>query len=443
MKTARQAAFEILMKIHRDKAYSNLALDALLNDEKLTGRESALTCALVYGVLERMLTLDYNLGKYLSQPIKKLRPEVLTTLRIGAYQLLYMDKIPISAAVNESVGLAKNNHCAFASGLVNAVLRKVSLNGVQLPDSSNKIEYLSIKYSCPQELVSLWIESYGEENTVGILENSFGGAPTIIRVNTTKITADKLVGELEKEGISAEISAEIPNAIIMESCGSPEKTSCYQRGLFHVQDTASQLCCKALDIHSGQTVIDVCSAPGGKSFTLAEMMDNSGKIKAFDIYEHRVKLIADGAKRLGLNCIEAQTGDATVFDSRVGKADRVLCDVPCSGLGIIRRKPEIRYKKIKDIDKLPELQYLILCKSISYLKSDGILVYSTCTLNPAENEQVCDRFLRENPDFTSVDVLPEVKRADGRGYLTLMPHINNSDGFFIAAFSYTKSLKSE
>ena len=214
--------------------------------------------------------------------------------------------------------------------------------------------------------------------------------------------------------------------------GDIEKLSSYKNGLFHVQDLASQLCAKALEAKENMTVFDVCSAPGGKAFTVAEHMNNKGIIKAFDIHEHRVKLINNGAERLGISIIEGKTGDAEQYDSSNGFADRVLCDVPCSGLGIVRRKPEIRYKEKILIDKLPLLQYRILENASNYVKTSGRLIYSTCTLNPAENEEVCKKFLQNHKEFKQVQPLNDINSEDG--YITLMPHIHGTDGFFIAAF---------
>ena len=207
--------------------------------------------------------------------------------------------------------------------------------------------------------------------------------------------------------------------------------SAYKNGLFHVQDTASQICVKALGAKENETVFDLCSAPGGKSFTTAQHMNNKGKILSFDLYEHRVKLINDGAKRLGIDIIEAKTGDAAVFDEMLGCADRVLCDVPCSGFGIIRRKPEIKYKDERSFDELPDIQYKIFANASRYVKSGGRIIYSTCTLNKKENEDVCERFLREHKEFRAVSVLEEFGESS---FVTLMPHKNNSDGFFIASF---------
>lgn len=433
MKTARQTAFEILNKIQRDNSYSNLALDSVLDKTQADSTDKRLISAIVYGVVERKLTLDYNLSLYLSQPLKKLKPQVLTILRMGAYQLLFMDKIPASAAVNESVKLAKNNQAAFASGLVNAVLHKIQNAGLKLPDENEK-NFRSIKFSAPQWLIDLWDSSYGKDNTDRLLESSFGGTETTVKVNTLKTDADKLIELLSAEGVEAEKSSVLSDALIIRNGGALHKTKCYTDGLFHVQDIASQLCCAALDVKKGETVLDICSAPGGKSFTLAELMQDSGKIYSLDIYEHRLSLIEKGAERLGINCIETMKNDGSVYNSDIPKADKILCDVPCAGLGVIRKKPEIRYKEADEVDKISDLQYSILCASVKYLKQGGRIVYSTCSLNPEENEKIIEKFLSEHKNFRSVKVHSEIQRyAENTDYITLMPHVHGCDGFFIAA----------
>ena len=437
MKTVRQAAFEALLKIQREDAYSNLVVDAALKEnEHFDDRDKAFFSNLVYGTLDRLILIDYNLGLYLNQPVRKLKPELHTILRLGAYQLLFLDKVPSRAAVNESVNLAKVNKSAFAASLVNAVLRRVADNGLQLPEGEQKgPAYLAIKYSCPEWLISLWIDAYGLENAVAIAEKALEPAPVIIKVNTTKTTVDDLIWKLAEDGVIAEKSEKFPDSLVLENTGAVEELAAYKEGLFHAQDFASQLCCRAVDPQIGETVFDLCSAPGGKAFTIAEAMQNTGCVRAFDIYQSRVDLIRNGAKRLGLINVYTYLSDASIFNENYGMADRVLCDVPCSGLGIIRRKPEIRFKKAADIDNLPELQYRILCNATRYLKDGGRLVYSTCTLNPKENEEVCNRFLAEHPEFEAVEVLPEIPRYNGKDkYLTLMPHIHSTDGFFVAAF---------
>ena len=437
MKSARQVAFEALLKVHRDGAYSNLVVDSLLKENKdLDERDKSFVCNLVYGTLDRLIIIDYNLGLYLNQPVRKLKPELHTILRMGTYQLLFMDKVPSRAAVNESVNLAKFNKSSFAASLVNAVLRRVSDNGIRLPEGNETDpEFLSVKYSCPEWIIKLWIDAYGIDNAVSLAEKALEAAPIVVRVNTTKITSEELIWKLAEEGVVAEKSDVVPNALIISNTGSVEELDSYKSGLFHAQDIASQLCCMALDVQEGETVFDLCAAPGGKTFTIAENMNNTGVVRSFDVYQSRVELIKNGAKRLGLDNVYSYLSDASIFNENYGFADKVLCDVPCSGLGIIRRKPEIRFKNKSDIDSLPEIQYWILCNATKYLKDGGRLVYSTCTLNPKENSDICDRFLSEHPDFEAVRVHPDLPRySEEDKYLTLMPHIHNTDGFFVAAF---------
>lgn len=437
MKSARQVAFEALIKVHRDGAYSNLAVDSLLKENsKLDERDKAFVCNLVYGTLDRLMLIDYNLGLYLNQPVRKLKPELHTILRMGAYQLLFMDKVPSRAAVNESVNLAKVNKSSFAASLVNAVLRRVSDNGLRLPEGDERDpNFLAIKYSCPEWILSLWIDAYGFDNAISLAEKALEAPNVVIRANTTKISAEELIWKLAEEGVISDKTSVSKDALILSNTGSVEELEAYKEGLFHAQDIASQICCKVLDPKPGEIIFDMCSAPGGKAFTIAETMENKGVVRAFDVYQSRVDLIKSGAQRLGLDNVFTYLSDASIFNENYGLADRVLCDVPCSGLGIIRRKPEIRFKSRNDIDNLPELQYRILCNSIRYLKDGGRIVYSTCTLNPKENSEVCDRFLREHPEFSAIDIMPEIPRYSAEDkYLTLMPHIHSTDGFFVAAF---------
>lgn len=413
----RFIAYKILNKIERDKAYSNIAVDAVLNQNEASS--APFVCALVYGVLERKLTLDYYLSQVLTQPIKKLNPQVLTILRMGTYQIKYMDKVPVSAAVNESVKLSKKVKCAFASGLINSVLRKIASIEIKLPSTDNKIYDLSIAYSCPESLVNHFVNDYGYIKAEEILKASVGAVPVFLRVNTLKITAKELAVLLEQEGI---IVKSVGNGTTLEVVegNAVFKTNAYKKGYFHAQDLASQECIANLAPEKNDVVFDMCAAPGGKSFTMAEMMENQGEIYSFDLYEHKIKLINDGAKRLGIDIINAQIGDASAYNANLPKADKILCDVPCAGLGVIRRKPEIKYKDFQFVDKLCELQYNILNNASLYLKDKGVLMYSTCSLSKKENEEVCKRFLEEHKEFKN------------GGFVTLYPHEKHSDGFFFA-----------
>lgn len=414
----RFLAFKILSKIEHDKAYSNIALDNVLSNNDATS--APFVCNLVYGVIERKITLDFILSQFLSQPLKKLNPQVLTVLRMGTYQLKYMDKVPVSAAVNESVKLVKKIKCAYASGLVNSVLRKIASAEIIFPKTDNKIYDLSVAYSCPEGLVTHFVKDYGYEKAEDILKASVGEVPLFLRVNTLKITVEELVDCLKEEGIIAKIPQDTDKTLEVVEGGAVFKTEAYNKGYFHAQDLASQTCIENLAPEKNDIVFDMCAAPGGKSFTMAEMMENQGEIYSFDLYEHKIKLINDGAMRLGINIINAQLGDASVFNKNLPKADKILCDVPCAGLGVIRRKPEIKYKDFGFVDKLCELQYNILNNASMYLKDNGVLMYSTCSLSKKENEEVCRRFLDEHKEFKNA------------GFVTMFPYKNLSDGFFFA-----------
>ncbi len=432
--TARQVAFLTLLKIEKDKAYSNIALDSAVKVYSLDSTDCAFISRLVYGVTERKITLDFVFSKFLKQPIKKLKPELLVILRLGTYQILFMDKIPDSAAVNESVLLAKNNKCDFASGLVNAVLRKVSENGQNILNSLSDEERASVLYSAPLELVKFLNYHYNEENAEMILKAALTAKEITIRVNTLKTTEDELIEILKKENIVAK-KAFYKNALTLEASGAIYELSAYKNGLFYVEDISSQICVSELGLKENDKFIDICSAPGGKSFTAAQYMNNKGEIYSCDIHPHRVELIKSGAERLGFTCIIPTVNDATVYNESFKNADCVLCDVPCSGLGIIGKKPEIKYKALDETKELIPIQKQILSLASQYVKKGGTLIYSTCSINPNENRRVCDWFLKENKEFKSVKAAPDIPRCIDEGdYLTLTPHINNCDGFFIAKF---------
>ena len=418
----RALACQLLVQCERSRSYANLALDAALKRERLAGADAALCAALVYGVIERRRTLDYQLEPLLREPPAQLPAEARAALRLGLYQLFYMERVPAYAVINESVALAKASPKArHLAPLVNAVLRKAQGRGLVLPEGEDDYA-LSVRYSCPEWLVALWRESYPEDY-IQLLEHSFGNSETVLRVNTLKTTAEALAGQLKAQ--RAQPVEGLPDALRLPGKGNITQLPGYDDGLFHVQDAAAQLCCLALDPQPGDTVLDLCAAPGGKSFTCAELMRDRGRVIAMDLHANRVRLIEQGAARLGLACIEALQGDARQLGEPCPDgADRVLCDVPCSGLGILRKKPDIREKMRAELDKLPEMQYAILCAGARRLRPGGALVYATCTLHPAENEGVCRRFLAGHPAF----------RAEP--FRTLLPHIDGTDGFFIARLTY-------
>ena len=436
--SSRQIAFSALMRVEKDNSYSNIALDTILSKSTLSQRDKNFVSHIFYGVIEKCLLLDYNISAYSDIPLNKLDMEVAVILRMGMYQIFFMKSVPNAAAVNECVKLCRENQLSSVAGFVNGVLRAATeTNEIKLPNpKKSKTKFYSIAYSCPENIVRLWRHSYGDEMAREILESLEGRPPVNARVNTLKTDKKSLKESFESSGVKAEYSQCTDNCLALENTGAIDTLSEYAKGLFHIQDTASQLCCKMLEAEEGQTVLDVCSAPGGKSFTLAEMMNNNGKIISCDLYESRAGLIEKGARRLGINIIQTVTGDSAEMEFPM--ADRVLCDVPCSGLGIIRRKPELRYKEDLGLDILPDLQYAILCNSAKFVKTGGILIYSTCTLNTWENNENARKFLEEHEDFEAYALkLPEgIKRGveENENELTLFPHINGTDGFFISAF---------
>ena len=435
----RNSAFKVLLAVERGGAYSAIALNNSIKENNLNSLDASFMTSLVYGTLEKKLTLDYIIKQYSKIPLKKIDLETKTILRMGILQLLFMDKVPESAAVNESVKLAKKRKLQKSAGFINAVLRNITRAEIKytLPDKNkNRIYYYSVKYSCPEEIINLWIKSYGEENAVGILKSLSGRPALNARVNTLKTTPNELIKELESENVKAEISEIESSALVIRGTGSIENLKAFKEGKIYIQDISSQLCVKALNPKPRDIMIDVCSAPGGKSFTSAQYMQNRGKILAYDIHPHKLKLIDKTAKRLGINIIFTDVRDAENDKRDLPLADKVLCDVPCSGLGIMSRKPEIRYKDNLFNPGLYNLQYNILCNSSRFTAVGGILVYSTCTLNPSENNKNAERFLEEHKDFEPYKIDLNVNRTidEKENMLTIFPHNNPCDGFFISAF---------
>ena len=433
--TARSVALQALLQMEKNAGYSNLVLDHALDSAGLNQRDRSLAASIFYGVLERRLTLDFYLERCMRNPRQKLDSAVREALRCGAYQILYLDRVPDSAAVNETVSAFKLVGKPQLSGFVNGVLRGLirQKDGIKLPEG-NALDALSLRYSIPPGLIQLWQRSYGEAVMLRLLESLREKPPLYVRANAAQCRIEELQTLLNADGVKLEALTEPSGAGILNGCGSPNKLPAFQKGLFHVQDLSAQWVCRILDPQPGETICDCCAAPGGKAFTLAQEVGPEGKVYALDLYESRVKLIRDGAKRLALGNIEARVNDAT--KGNLPLADKVLCDVPCSGFGVIRRKPEIRYKDLDSIQELPELQYQILCQGAQSVKPNGLLVYATCTLNPAENSEVVDRFLQENNGFEPITIEIGVQRSidEPEHMLTMMPFGNASDGFFAAAF---------
>jgi 16S rRNA (cytosine967-C5)-methyltransferase len=437
----RKIALEILLRIEKDGSYSNLLLDSRIKEGNLTGKDTAFLTTLVYGVLENLICLDFFISHFAKRSAAKIQPEVHGILRLGVYQLVFLDRVPASAAVGESVELTKVCKVAYASGFVNAVLRQVAQNLDNLPYPDKKSDlrrYLHIRYSCPKWLLDKWVDEYGLQTAQSILEGLDLRHKAVLRVNTLKTTAQELAAILESDGIVTAAPDYLKDALEADRLPDLRHNKAFNDGLFIVQNSASQFCCIAAEAAPGDFVLDMCAAPGGKSFTLAFIMQNRGLISALELYENRLGLIKEGAKRLGIDIIKAAQNDASQHNDTLEPADVVLCDVPCSGLGVIGRKPEIRYKNPSEFDDLPDLQYAILCEGASHVKPDGRLVYSTCTLSRAENDEVVAKFLEAHTEFSPVRpaALQSLIRDDDVGQdgvgITLFPHITHSDGFFIA-----------
>lgn len=432
MASPRIEAVKLLTNIEKDSSYSALSLSAMLKKTDFADvRDVNFLSALIYGVLEHKITLDYNISLYLNSSLSKLKPTVLNILRVGAYQLLYMNKIPISAAVNEAVKISKKLNASYASGLINAVLRKISLNGLQLPEKGCVSFIMSVEFSVDESIVTALIRDYGIEKTREFLSIYNGRRPIFIRRNSLKCNDEELVKSLSEDGVSV-LETDLDGCLAVCHTGDIAELNAYKNGLFHVQDKSSQLCCKILGVNKNDFVLDCCAAPGGKSFTIAQYLNRTGKILSCDIFEHKTNLISVGAGRLGIENITVECIDARKLGNKYSGFDKVLCDVPCSGFGVIGRKPEIRYKSDEEIKGLPEIQREILYSCAATVKEGGSLVYSTCTLNKNENDLICDRFLKDFPEFSVSD--DAFYRSLTDKYITVFPDKNGGDGFFIAKF---------
>lgn len=428
VKSPRFTVLELLNRMDK-QAYSNIVLDSALEKGGFLDRDRSFVSRLFYGILERRLTLEYIISMYSNKPLHKLDASVVNILKMGLYQLLYMDSVTDSAAVNESVILAKQCGKKSAAGFINAVLRSFIRGGKKITFPEDKVERLGLEYSCSPELVKKLCEDYSFEQAKDLLDASISPHKTFLRVNNLKISSEKLISEFNDLGISVKACSITDNCLETEKLGGVEHCGLFQKGFFHVQDLSSQLCCKVLSPQPNDTVIDLCAAPGGKAFTITELIGGLGRVIACDIHSNRVNLIKKGAERLGL-FIEAVKNDAKIFNESFPQSDKILCDVPCSGFGVIRSKPELKYTDLKTISRLPEVQYDILCTASKYLKPGGELVYSTCTLNRDENDNVIDRFLNEHKNFKPINIMEEYGNKSHKK--TIFPKDFGCEGFFIS-----------
>ena len=434
-KSARNVALDTLQQWQKSGGFLDVIFERLLKQEKLDSRDSAFVQKITSGVLQHRALLDFYIGQYSSVPLAKMERRVLDILRLSAYQILFLDKIPHSAAVDEGVRLTKA-HNPKAAGLVNAVLRRISEHKAHLPQipDGDKLFYLSTKYSHPEWLVARLISHLGETQTEALLAANNTEPPIFLQVNTLKTDSETLIRMLEAEGIAVQSHPNLDDCLLLTHAGNITKIEAFQKGYFYIQDPAARFAIEALDPAANSRVLDACSAPGGKSFAAARKMGNLGEILASDIGKRKLSKIEEGAARLGISILETRHMDAKNLDpTEIGYFDSVIVDAPCSGLGIIRKKPEIRYKEEAEIAGLPDIQREILKGGARCVKSGGTLLYATCTILPEENEAVIKAFLHEHQDFALVPfTLPNEIGTVEQGYITLYPHIHGTDGFFMA-----------
>ncbi|MED2010437.1 MULTISPECIES: 16S rRNA (cytosine(967)-C(5))-methyltransferase RsmB [Brevibacillus] len=439
-KGARDIALDVLNRVEEHQSYSNLELKHVLNREELRAPDAGLVTELVYGTIQRRLTLDTALDRFIRG--KKVQTWVKNLLRLSLYQIRFLDRIPDRAVVHEAVEIAKRRGHQGIASMVNGVLR----NALRSPDLWDKLgsgddaARLSIEQSHPEWLVRRWAGQYGIEETRRILESNNRPPRTSIRVNTLKSTRDELLGKLREQFSAVEPSVVSPDGLVMEG-GHAAGTEWFRQGLFTVQDESSMLVAPALAADPGMRVLDACAAPGGKTTHIAALMQNRGEIIASDVHPHKRDLIAQNAKRLGITIIEPIVSDALhLGEKKLGTFDRILLDAPCTGFGVIRRKPDLKWNKTPDdVKAIAELQYKLLESVAALLAPGGLLVYSTCTIEPEENQLIVQRFVKNHPAFeldrTLADDLPASVRDKidtTEGFVQVLPHHFESDGFFIA-----------
>ncbi len=432
----RELALQVLVTCQQQGGWLDGVLKRSLTAARLDPRDAALAARLCYGVMQNRMYLDFCLSSFASMPLRRMEVRVLNILRLGACQMLYMDRIPVSAAVDTSVRLAKvHAKNPRAAGMVNAVLRNLGRSLDCLPQipEGDRAEQLSLKYSHPRPLVEAFLEQYGEQETEQLLQADNSIPETAAQVNTLRCTPEEAEQELRAEGVSVSRHPWLPGCLLLSGTGDLEQRRAFREGHVWIQDPAARLAVLAADPAPGTRVLDACAAPGGKSFAAAVQMENRGEILSCDIYPRKVKVIAAGAARLGLSIIKPAVQDAAVLcPEREGQFDTVIADVPCSGLGVIRKKPDIRYRDLKETEGLPALQRSLLDTVSRYVRPGGVLLFSTCTLLQRENGDVVRSFLEEHREFVPERfVLPGPAGTAEEGMLTLLPHRHGTDGFFI------------
>lgn len=433
MDNPRKLALASLVKADTVSSFSNIEVNTTITRSNMSKSDSALYTALYLGVVERLLTLDYLISVYSSIKIDQIDIETKNALRLGLYQLAFMDKIPEYSAVSESVELCKKR----SKGFVNAVLRAFIRAGKKIPLPEDKWLSISIGASIPMGIINIYRESYGDECAESIINALVPEKGINLRINTLKASKAQICAELEKRGITHTCSPDFGEAIAANAPISEIKDM-LDTGVVFVQDLSSLTAVKLLAPEPSQKILDACACPGGKSFSCAIEMENKGKILSCDLHKSKLSLIEKGAKRLGIDIIEIREQNGKIRACELeGAFDKVLCDVPCSGLGVIAKKPDIKYKSVEQISALPDVQYAILENCSAYVKIGGELMYSTCTLNRSENEQVVRKFLDTCPNFEPVE-LKIADRAASGGMYTFMPHITKTDGFFVAKMKRIK-----
>ena len=433
----RDAALTILLAVDKNQAYSNLLLHQTIEKYKLDVKDRGLLTEITYGTLQHKLTLDYYLEPFIRG---KVDLWVRWLLRMSLYQMHYLSRIPAHAAVNEAVEIAKRRGHKGIASMVNGILRSILREGVRSTnDIKDPNERLAIETSHPQWLVDRWVESYGYEETAEMLrENNIQPVQTV-RVNTTKATVENVLTTLEREGVKAVRSEVMPECVHLQT-GQAARTAAFRHGLITIQDESSMLPANVLNPQPGMKVLDMCAAPGGKTTHMAEKMQNEGSILAMDLHPKKLDLIEENTARLGLEIVQTAPIDGRKAANFLPKEsfDAVLVDAPCSGLGVMRRKPDIKYtKREEDLESLQTIQLAILDNAAQVLKPGGRLVYSTCTVDKRENEGTVEAFLSQHPEMESESLtnLPEKLLAkQNNGMLQVFPQDFGSDGFFVAAF---------